>query len=150
MENMSEVKSAKIEVVRPTVKTEIEPTLLPLPLQVITRGIQSVASKFADGADLEVIHTEDVFEARTLKRRLLLEYNKESGKMKVLFEKYGEGRFFVKCAFIECNTETAKDILHYTRVMFCDAIDTLVVKVPDSLLSLFGVKAEAEAETQTA
>jgi hypothetical protein len=140
-----------VKVVRPTVKVkmEIEPSSLPLPLQVILRGVRSLIDKLADGADLEVVHSETAFEARSLTRRLLLEYNKEESRMKIMFEKYFEDRFFTKCSFIQCDLETAKDVLHYVRVMLCDAIDTLTVRVPDSMLLLFGVKAEVQ-EAQTA
>jgi hypothetical protein len=136
-----------IKVVRPCVKEEVVINELPLPLQVIVRGVQSLVSKLADGADLEVVHAETVFEARTVSRKLLLEYNKEESRMKIMFEKYFEDRFFIKCSFIECDIETAKDIIHYVRVMLCDAIDTLTVKIPDSLLEILNVKAEAEART---
>ena len=142
-----------IKKVRPCVKIEEEVSELPLPLQIIVRGIQSLTAKYSDGADLEVVHTETALEARILRRKLLLEYNKDHEELKVMFEKYGEGYFFTKCVLVKCDMETAKDIIHYVRLMLCDAIDTFAVKVPDSLLSLFSAKAEAQEtqqETQTA
>jgi hypothetical protein len=138
-----------MEIVRPCVRVEEKVSHFPLPLQVILRGTQSIVSKLADGADLEVVHAETVFEARTVSRKLLLEYNRETRMLRIMFEKYLKDGFFTKCAFIECNAEIAKDILHYVRVMLCDAIDTLTIRVPDSLLLLFTPKSE-EAKAQTA
>jgi hypothetical protein len=143
---MSEVEST-IEVVRPTVKMEVEPASLPLPLQVIVRAVQGIANKVADGADLEVVRSELAIEARTLKCKLTLEYDKESRVLKIAWDKYGKDRFFVKRASVRCDIETAKDIIHYVDLMICDAVDTLTVKIPDSLLEIFkifNVKAEAQ------